>query len=37
MILSFTYNKTPISFNNENGVMVNATEMAKTFGKRPSK
>lgn len=31
------YNGTPISFNSDKGVMVNATEMAKAFGKRPSK
>lgn len=37
MIQSFMYNNTPISFNNDKGVMVNATEMAKAFGKRPSK
>ena len=33
----FQYNGSPITFNNGNGVVVNATEMAKPFGKRPSK
>ena len=28
------YQGNPISFSNENGVMVNATNMAKPFGKR---
>ncbi len=30
----FNYENTPISFNKSNGVMVNATQMAKVFGKR---
>jgi len=31
----FNYNNSPISFNNENGIaFINATEMAKNFGKR---
>ena len=31
----FRYNGSNITFTNQNGVMANATEMAKTFGKRP--
>ena len=33
----FQYNGSPISFQKGDGVMVNATEMAKPFGKRPAK
>lgn len=34
----FNYNGTDITFaSDENGLMVNATEMAKPFGKRPAK
>lgn len=33
MIVKFDYQGYPISFNNDNGVMVNATNMAKPFGK----
>lgn len=32
-IVKFNYNGVPISFSNDNGVMVNATQMAKPFGK----
>lgn len=31
----FQYNGSPISFNKGNNIMVNATEMAKPFGKEP--
>lgn len=31
----FNYNGSDITFSNGNGVMVNATEMAKVFNKRP--
>lgn len=31
----FNYNGSNITFSSENGVMVNATEMAKAFDKRP--
>lgn len=34
-IVTFNYEGTPISFNRGDAVMVNATEMAKPFGKRP--
>ena len=33
-IVQYTYEGTPISFSNQDGVMVNATQMAKPFGKR---
>ena len=33
----FQYNGSPISFQKGDSVMVNATEMAKPFGKRPAK
>lgn len=33
----FNYNGNEITFSNKNEVMVNATEMAKPFGKRPAK
>lgn len=33
----FFYKGSPITFQKGNGVMVNATEMAKPFGKRPVK
>jgi len=36
-IQTFTYEGTPVSFAKGNDVMVNATEMAKPFGKRPAK
>lgn len=36
-IFTFNYEGTPISFNRGDAVMVNATEMAKPFGKRPAK
>lgn len=32
----FEYNGHSVSFGNENGIMINATEMAKAFGKRPN-
>ena len=32
----FSYNGNDITFNSEDGIMVNATEMAKPFGKRPN-
>uniref|UniRef100_UPI00356A61AB KilA-N domain-containing protein n=1 Tax=Bacteroides fragilis TaxID=817 RepID=UPI00356A61AB len=34
----YKYQETPITFNigNKNGTMINATEMAKPFGKQPS-
>lgn len=32
----FQYNGSPVTFNNGDNVMVNATEMAKPFGKRPA-
>ncbi len=35
-IIKFSYNSNDISFDKSNGVMVNATEMAKPFGKQPS-
>jgi phage antirepressor YoqD-like protein len=34
-VVKYEYQGNPISFSNENGVMVNATNMAKPFGKRP--
>lgn len=34
--LVFTYNGMPITFNKGDGVMVNATEMAKAFGRSPN-
>lgn len=34
-IVTFNYEGSPVSFSNGDGVMVNATEMAKSFGKRP--
>lgn len=34
MIQKYNYNGTSITFNTDNGLMVNATEMAKAFGKR---
>lgn len=34
-IVTFNYEGTPISFNRGDAVMVNATEMAKPFGKLP--
>lgn len=38
MVTQFIYNatQTPVSFEVGNGIMVNATEMAKPFGKRPN-
>lgn len=33
----FSYEGNAITFKSENGVTVNATEMAKPFGKRPAK
>ena len=33
-VVKYEYQGNPISFSNENGVMVNATNMAKPFGKR---
>lgn len=36
MVHIFNYNKTPITFQQGDSVMVNATEMAKSFNKRPS-
>ena len=34
----FSYNETPVTFKNENGVVfISATEMAQSFGKRPAK
>ena len=33
-IIQYSYEGTPISFSNADGVMVNATEMAKPFGKK---
>lgn len=35
-VVKYEYQGNPISFSNENGVMVNATNMAKPFGKRTS-
>lgn len=35
-IVKFNYNGNKVAFDNSNGVMVNATEMAKPFGKRVS-
>lgn len=35
-IVKFNYNGNPIQFENGNSVMINATEMAKSFGKRTS-
>lgn len=35
-IVKFNYNGNLVAFDNSNGVMVNATEMAKPFGKRVS-
>lgn len=32
-VVKYEYQGNPISFSNENGVMVNATNMAKPFGK----
>lgn len=34
-IVQYSYEGTPISFSNADGVMVNATQMAKAFGKMP--
>lgn len=34
-VVKYEYQGNPISFSKENGVMVNATNMAKPFGKRP--
>lgn len=35
-IIQYSYEGTPISFSNADGVMVNATQMAKAFGKLPA-
>lgn len=35
-IIQYSYEGTPISFSNADGVMVNATQMAKVFGKLPA-
>ena len=34
-IIQYSYEGTPISFSNTDGVMINATQMAKPFGKMP--
>lgn len=34
-IIQYSYEGTPISFSNTDGVMINATQMAKAFGKQP--
>lgn len=36
-IIQYSYKGTPISFSNTDGVMINATEMAKPFGKQVTK
>ena len=36
-IVTFNYEGTPVSFSKGEGVMINATEMAKSFGKKPGK
>ena len=35
-IVKFNYNGNQIAFENGNSVMINATNMAKQFGKRPN-
>ena len=34
-VIHFNYEGNPVSFSTDNGIMVNATEMAKPFGKQP--
>ena len=35
-LLKYTYEGSEVTFSNGNNVMVNATQMAKAFGKRPN-